>query len=212
MSIELLVSRVTPKAGVFALPLEQQIIKAGIEQPIEVDHLLAQIAHESQGFAKVEENLQYSAKRLLEVFPKYFKSESIAQVYAYNPVKIANRIYANRLGNGTEESGDGYKYRGMGLIQTTGKLNVKLYSIDTYGDMRVLDHPTWLTHPDEAAKSAVWFWKKNGCGKYALKNDIKAVSGIVNRGDPNKVAIGMQDRIYWFNKIRVLRQELFGHV
>lgn len=110
----------------------------------------------------LEENLNYSVEGLVRIFTKYFKDVDPYQ-YARNPEKIANRVYANRMGNANEELGDGWKYRGRGCIQLTGRDNYYNCSLDLFGDATVLiDNPDMVAKdPEIAIKSAIWFWKKN---------------------------------------------------
>jgi putative chitinase len=138
--------------------------------------ITAQCDHESATFTIMTENLNYSAKRLLEVFPKYFNADNVKE-YANQPVKIGNRIYANRMGNGDEQSGDGYKYRGMGYIQLTGKDNYKLY-----GDLLDIDlvHSTvLLLIPSVAVKVAYEFFVQNNILNCT---DIVLVTKKINGG------------------------------
>lgn len=203
MSIETLITEVAPSGAAYAYAFESEMIRAGIVIPLEKAHFLAQVMHESSGLTRFVENMNYSAERLLQVFPRYFDRQS-AKRYGRNPEMIGSRVYANRMGNGPESSGEGYKYRGHGAIQLTGHDNILAYSIFKYGDERVLDNPRLLTLPEDAAGSAVWFWETNGCGPYALANDIVAVSGIINVGTPRASAQsinGLDDRIRWLQKI-----------
>lgn len=208
MSIETVVTQANPPHSYrFALPLEEAIIEGGIIEPLEKAHLLAQIAHESNGFKRLDENLNYSPSALRKTFRKYFTEEEYTK-FAYKPIKIANRVYANRMGNGPEGSGDGYKHRGMGLIQLTGKDNQRAYSFAQYGDDRITQEPALLMLPEDAARSAVWFWKINNCGKYARQNNIEAVSGIINAGSPTRIAHGMESRKKWFDRFMRIQQDL----
>lgn len=139
---------------------------------------LAQCAHESAGFSVLSENLNYSAKSLLVVFPKYFNSSNV-DAYARNPEKIANRVYANRMGNDAE--GDGYKYRGRGYIQLTGKANYQAFAnVSSIPD--VLDNPDKVATPLGGMESAIWFWNVHNLNKYADNDDIKSCTKIVNGG------------------------------
>lgn len=142
-------------------------------------HLLSQVTHESNGFMAVRENLNYSAQGLLKTFPKYFTTGQ-AEAYARKPEKIADRVYANRYGNGPEGSGDGFKYRGGGYIQITFKDNYKQLEKDT--GMQVVATPELLTIPRNAVISALWYWKKNGLSTLADKDDIIAVTKRINGG------------------------------
>jgi len=128
-----------------------------IDTPLRLAHFLAQCHHESNGFRVVEENLNYSAKGLLKTFPKYFNEKS-AEEYEHNKVRIASRVYANRMGNGNEESQDGWRYRGRGYIQLTGKDNYTAFNDRLPEDI--------VSNPDLVATkypmlSAAWFWDKN---------------------------------------------------
>lgn len=153
----------------------------GIDTPLRQAHFIAQIAHESGSFKYRAENLNYSAKALRAVFGKYFTDEQQAIDYARQPEKIANRVYANRLGNGDEQSGEGWKYRGRGLILITGKSNY-----ETCGKAIELD---LVDNPDQVADSAgvavaaaCWFWNSRYLNKYADKDDIKAITKRINGG------------------------------
>lgn len=152
-----------------------------INTKLRLAHFLAQILHESGNLKYKSENLNYSAKALRSVFGKYFKTDEIANQYARRPEKIANRIYANRMGNGDEASGDGWAFRGRGLIQLTGKNNYKLC-----GDSIKLDlikDPDLLINTAEASvKAACWFWNKNNLNELADKDDVKIITKRINGG------------------------------
>lgn len=140
----------------------------------------SQCAHESADFTVKEENLKYSAEGLRRTFPKYFFNPAIAAKYERNPKMIASRVYANRMGNGPEESGDGYTYRGRGFIQLTGKTNYMMFAAAMGRDM------TWtmnfISTDDGAFYSALWFWKKNNCNLVCDKEDIRGLTQIINGG------------------------------
>jgi len=150
-----------------------------VNTPLRIAHFMAQIEHES-GLKPISENLNYSAERLLVIFPKYFISNEDANRYARNPQKIANRVYANRMGNGSETSGDGYKFRGRGFIQITGKDNYTMLSKDTRIDF--LTNPDLLLDEANSMISALWFWNKNKLNELADKNDIVAITKRINGG------------------------------
>lgn len=152
----------------------------GIDTPLRVSHFLAQVIHESSHFKTNVENLNYSASALQSVFKKYFPNEIIANEYARKPEKIANRVYANRMGNGDEASGDGWKYRGRGLIQLTGKNNYTSCKTDMKID--IVKNPDLLLVPEYALKSACWFWNKNNLNQYADKDDIITITKRINGG------------------------------
>lgn len=144
-------------------------------------HFLAQILHESGNLRYKSENLNYSAKALRSVFGKYFKTDAMANEYARKPEKIANKVYANRMGNGDEASGDGWKYRGRGLIQLTGKNNYKACG-EALG-IDLLKMPDLITSdPYICVKSACWFWNKNGLNTFADNDDVKTITKRINGG------------------------------
>lgn len=149
-------------------------------------HFLAQTAHESGGFRVIEENLNYSADGLTKIFPKYFKDKD-PNDYARQPEKIANVVYASRMGNGDTASGDGYRFRGRGLIQLTGKANYSGFAADS--GVSVDEAVKYLSTPQGAVESAAWFWHKNGLNKLADADDVTAVTKKINGG-----TIGLEDR------------------
>ena len=138
--------------------------KFGINTPLRVAHFLAQCGHESGGFRVTQENLNYSAKGLMGIFKKYFPTEAIANQYARQPQKIANKVYANRMANGSEASGDGYKFRGRGYIQFTGRDNYTQFGKAIGED--IVNNPDSVS-TKYALASAAWFWSKNGLNKLA---------------------------------------------
>lgn len=158
-----------------------------IDTPQRVAAFLAQCAHESGGFKFLTENLNYRAVTLRKVFPKYFPDDAIANAYAMQPAKIANRVYGGRMGNGPEESGDGFRYCGRGLIQLTGKQNYMRFaeSIDT----PVEEIPEFLGTFEGAVQSACWFWETNNLNQYADSGDILTMTKRINGG-----TIGLEDR------------------
>ena len=148
---------------------------------IQLAHFAGQLSHESFDFKITSENLNYSAERLLQVFPKYFTKE-LAQRYARKPIWIANRVYANRMGNGDEKSGDGWKYRGRGYIQLTGKKNYEAFSKFIGEDC--VSNPD-LVSLKYALESALWFFFENKiftlC-KDLSDDSIKKVTKKINGG------------------------------
>ena len=139
---------------------------------------IAQVSHESLDFNALEENLNYSADRLMQVFPRYFRGVDVNR-YARTPRAIGSRVYANRMGNGDEASGDGYKYRGRGLIMITGKYNYSDLSKFLFNDDTLIDDPDQLLTNDLAVQSALWFW-----GQMNLQGntDIQYVTRKINGG------------------------------
>ena len=168
----------------------------GISTPIRMIHFLAQCAHESAGFTTTVENMNYSAKRLLQVFPKHF-TPAQAERYARKPSQIANRVYANRLGNGNEASGDGWRYRGRGYIQITGRSNYKAYQDSGLCVGNLMAHPEWLCNSPGRMKSAMWFFMKSGCNELADNDDIEAITRRIN-GALN----GYADRCYYYRRLK----------
>lgn len=144
--------------------------KFGITTPQRVVHLLCQLSHECAGFTVFEENLNYSADGLMKTWPARFTKQK-AMEYARKPQKIANYVYANRMGNGSEASGDGWKYKGRGAIMITGKDNYKAYQNSGYCVGDLLSHPEWLTQKPGAYKSAMWFWMKSGLNEISDLDD-----------------------------------------
>jgi putative chitinase len=158
-----------------------------INTPRRVAAFLAQCAHESGGFKFLKENLNYKAASLRKVFPKYFPNDAIAAQYAGKGEMIANRVYGARMGNGPEETGDGYRYCGRGLIQLTGKDNYSWFAASL--DMPVEDVPEYLGTFEGAVQSACWFWESNNLNEFADKGDILTMTKRINGG-----TIGLEDR------------------
>jgi putative chitinase len=153
---------------------------------------LSQVAHESGGFTATVENLNYSAKGLMGTFKKYFPTEDLAKQYERKPEKIANRVYANRMKNGDEQSGDGYKFRGRGLIQLTGRDNYTKFENDL--GMNLEDTITYLETPNGAVASAGWFWDNNKLNQYCDKDDFVTLTKRINGG-----TIGLEDRKHHYD-------------
>jgi putative chitinase len=165
------------------------------EKRIRIEYFLAQIAHETGGLTRSVENLSYSAKRLIEIWPTRFPTLESAEPYANNPEKLANKVYANRMGNGSPESGDGYRYRGRGYIQITGK--------DGYRNTGLRAGLDLVSHPEKAIETAValriacafWKWKELNplCDLRKFEEVTKRINGAL---------IGYQDRLEWLQKVR----------
>ena len=161
--------------------LEEALPKHGIaDSRLRLAHFFAQVLHESGCMRFDMENLNDSSDALQKVFGKYFTTKEQADGYARNPEKIANRVYAGRMGNGDETSGDGWKYRGRGLIQLTGRSNYKAFA-EWIGDARVMDEPD-LVSTEYAVHSAVFFWDRNDLNRLADKDDVVAVTTRINGG------------------------------
>lgn len=168
----------------------------GIVTPIRQVHFFAQLAHESGEFRYLEENLNYSSARLLQVFPKYFDKDNVT-LYAHHPEKIASRVYSNRMGNGSESSMDGWKYRGRGYLQLTGKSNYESYAASGYCVGDLLSHPEWLCNSPGRMKSAMWYFSSRGCNRLADDDDIKSITRKINGGYN-----GLADRMYYWRKAK----------
>jgi len=170
--------------------------KFGITNPLRLAHFLAQCGHESGGWRAVSENLNYSSKGLMGIFGKYFPTLALAEQYARKPIAIASRVYGNRMGNGAEPTQEGYKFRGRGYIQLTGKDNYS--SFDKFVPEDILGNPD-LVASRYPLMSAAWFFNKNGlwtiCDKGSSETVVTAVTKRVNGG-----TIGLPDRIKHFNE------------
>lgn len=175
--------------------LSQLLPDYEINTPQRIAAFIAQCAHESGNFVAIKENLNYRAVTLRKLFSKYFPTDELAQQYASLPNKqeaIANRIYANRMGNGPEESGDGYRYCGRGLIQLTGKTNYSLFAESL--EISVEEASEYLQTFEGAAQSACWFWESNNLNRFADVGDIKGLTKAINGG-----FIGLEDRVKHYN-------------
>lgn len=161
--------------------LSQEMVKSGIDNPLRICHFLAQLSHESAGFTVIQENLYYSEKGLLKNFGRYFK-DGLEKKYAGKPKLIASRVYANRMGNGAEDTGDGWKYRGRGFIQLTGRANYEKYSKIIFGDSRLLENPDLALDYLVASKIACEFWNDKNLNALADKDNALAITKLINGG------------------------------
>jgi putative chitinase len=168
--------------------------KFGIDTPLKLAHFLAQCGHESGGFRVVNENLNYSASGLRGIFPKYFKEAGLAESYQRNPQKIASRVYGGRMGNGPESTGEGFKFRGRGYIQLTGKDNYTAFGKAINED--VISNPD-LVSTKYPLLSAAWFFSKNCLKRCVDATDatVTSVTKCVNGG-----TIGLPDRLKHFKE------------
>lgn len=182
-----------PDAVISQLP--DTIAKYNITTSLRLAHFLAQCGHESAGFKAVNENLNYSVDGLKRIFSKYFPG-TLAEGYARQPEKIASKVYGNRMGNGNEASKEGWKYRGRGYIQLTGKDNYKAF--DATVDDDILNNPD-LVATKYPLMSAAWFFERGKiwavCDKGSDKSTVTSVTMKVNGG-----TIGLEDRIKHFNE------------
>lgn len=174
--------------------------KYDMDTPLRLSHFWAQCFHES-GLKPIQENLYYSENGLMTIFKKYFPTKSSAVGFVKDPRKIANKVYANRMGNGDEASGDGYKYSGKGFIQITGKANYEALSKDINIDY--VTYPEKLLTEPNALISALWFWNKHNLNAYADKDDIVSITKVINGGQT-----GILDR----KRLLVKYKEIFKEI
>ena len=168
-----------------------------INTPKRIAAFVAQCAHESGGFMVLKENLNYKPATLRKIFPKYFPTDELAQDYCNRPNRqeaIANKVYASRMGNGDESSGDGWRFCGRGLIQLTGRSNYQSFADSL--EMNINDVPAYLATFEGAAQSACWFWETNKLNEFADKgkDGIANLTKRINGG-----YIGLEDRIKHYN-------------
>jgi putative chitinase len=179
----------------WAQELPRAMERTGIVTDERAAMFLAQCAHESAGFTRFVENLNYSAQALIRTWPKRFRTPGEADAYAHQPVRIANRVYADRLGNGPEHSGDGWRYRGRGCIQITGRDNYRRAGVDLRFPLESM--------PEEAAEAplgaaiAAWFWSSRNLNTLADVGDFEAITRRINGG-----ATGLDDRLQWLERAR----------
>jgi len=196
-------NRIFPRAfnpRIIYREIEEKFPRYGVTTPVRIAGFLSQVGHESGGFSLKEENLNYSAKGLRSTFGKYFRSVN-ADNYARQPEKIANYVYANRMGNGTPSSGDGWKYRGRGFIQLTGKNNYTLFARDM--ELTIDEAIEYLESTEGAVESALWFWNRNRLNLYADKRDVRGMTRRINGGYN-----GIDDRIsHWNHLLNVLKDD-----
>ena len=177
----------------YLLPLQQITDYYEISSTAErLAGFLAQVSHESGNFTATIENLNYSAAGLMKTFKKYFPDEATANQYAKKPEKIANRVYSNRMGNGDEASGDGFKFRGRGLIQLTGKTNYSRFCADL--GISLDETVAYAESPAGAVTSAGWFWDNNKLNQWCDKGDFTTLTKRINGG-----TIGLADREHHYH-------------
>ena len=181
----------TPKELIAVMP------KYGIVTPIQKAHFLAQMAHETGGFQHFVENLNYSADRLRVIFPKYFRDAKLAATYVGKPQAIANRVYANRYGNGSEQTGDGFKYRGRGFTHLTFRDNYAQASGNVFGDDRLVHEPDLAAKLPVAADIAGWYWRSRKCNAFADRDDLQGVTRAINGG-----MNGLEQRLVWLKQFK----------
>lgn len=172
-------------------PLNQTFIKYNISTTQRQAAFIGQCQHESNNFRTLEENLNYSADGLMRTWSSRFPSRDVAEQFAQNPEKIANKVYAGRMGN--TQDGDGWAYHGRGIIQLTGRDNYK--NCGTAVGMDLINYPELLVQPNGAALSAGWFWNKHGLNDLADARDYETMTKRINGG-----TLGLEDRIAKINK------------
>lgn len=190
----------TSRAGVFAGPLENAMVEFGILSDEQRARFLANVGHETGGLSVFEENLNYSAERLRVVWPKRFPTLASTAGYARNPVALANKVYAYRMGNGDEKSGDGWRYRGAGMLQLTGRNNHadcgKYFSIplDQVGD--------WLRTPTGGARSAAWYYTDNEL------HHVDTFDHVCDRINLGRETDRVGDSIGWADRLAIYQRAL----
>lgn len=180
-----------PVAGIFVPALNRAMARWKIDSPVRQAAFLAQVGHESGQLRHLVENLNYSAEALVRTWPSRFTALN-AGAYARQPEKIANRVYGGRMGNGQETSGDGWRYRGRGLIQLTGRDNYRA-AAQTLG-LPLLELPELLEQPEHAAQSAAWWWATHGLNELADAGRFSDIGSIINTGQPGRVPHGAAER------------------
>lgn len=170
----------------------------GLKTKERVAMFLAQCGHESAGWTRFEENLNYRAEGLRKTFPKYFKTDEIAAEYARKPQKIASRVYGGRMGNGPESSGDGWTYRGRGCIQLTGKSNYTAFSNDVFGSNKIVENPDLVASDiGICLQSAFWYWKIRNIA--SLEGDVIEATRRIQGGK-----LGLDHRVSLFNSLMAI--------
>lgn len=187
------------KCHLYVDQLNQFMALYGIDTPLSKANFLAQVLHESNEFKATVENLNYSATGLAATWPKRFANSdkspnNVALSIARKPEQIANIVYANRMGNGDVSSGDGWKYRGRGLIQLTGKTNYDVCSKAIGID--IVNNPDKVTNPEVAVETACWFWKRNNLSHLANEGDFERVTRLINGG-----VHGLESRLNYYKKL-----------
>jgi putative chitinase len=185
----------TTRLTAIAEALSRDAVSFGVSTPLRLAHFLAQVAHESAGFTQLEENLSYSTERLMQVWPSRFPTREAANPFARQPFALAERVYGRRLGN--RVAGDGWRYRGRGLIQITGR--------ETYASMALLagldleTTPSLATDPANATRIALAFWRWKACDALADANDLIGITRRINGG-----LTGLDDRTRWLARAKQL--------
>lgn len=167
-------------ADLVAPALAAAATRFGITSDLHVAHWLGHMDVESAGFTRLDENLNYSADRLCAVWPRRFPNATAAHPYAHNPEGLANKAYGGRLGNGDEASGDGWRFRGSGYMQITGRDNFEKTGLLIGLDL--VQHPELLRQPGPAAMASAAFWQEHNLGKLADQDDVQGETQVINGG------------------------------
>lgn len=194
-------------AEAFGPALDAAMAEFEINTTARAAAFLAQILHESARLTRFEENLNYSAQRLMQVWPKRFKTLESATPYARNPEALANFVYSKRMGNGSEASGDGWKFRGQGPIMLTGRDNFRAAGVAL--GLPLEDRPELARQPVEGSRIAAWLWKQAGCNAPADRSDFDGCCDLINMGRKTAAigdAIGYQDRLALYNAAKAVFQ------
>ncbi|WP_313456422.1 glycoside hydrolase family 19 protein [Pseudomonas sp.] len=191
-----------PVAGAFLPALNRAMVRWRIDSLVRQAAFLAQVAHESGQLRNLVENLNYSAEALVRTWPSRFAAQTAA-AYARQPEKIANKAYGGRMGNGPEASGDGWRFRGRGLLQVTGRSNYREAGAGL--GLPLEDEPDLLEQAEHAAQSAAWWWAKHGLNQLADAGRIRDIGSIINTGQPGKTPHGAAERLALYDiALRVL--------
>jgi len=191
-----------PVAGAFLPALNRAMVRWRIDSLVRQAAFLAQVAHESGQLRNLVENLNYSAEALVRTWPSRFNAQTAA-AYARQPEKIANKAYGGRMGNGPEASGDGWRFRGRGLLQVTGRSNYREAGAGL--GLPLEDEPDLLEQAEHAAQSAAWWWAKHGLNQLADAGRIRDIGSIINTGQPGKTPHGAAERLALYDiALRVL--------
>ncbi|WP_449432361.1 glycoside hydrolase family 19 protein [Pseudomonas putida] len=180
-----------PVAGIFLPALNRAMLRWKIDSRLRQAAFLAQVGHESGQLRSLVENLNYSADALVRTWPTRFTTQS-AGAYARQPEKIANKVYGGRMGNGPESSGDGWRYRGRGLLQVTGRSNYR--EVGAGLGLPLEAEPELLEQAEHAAQSAAWWWSKRGLNEMADAGRIRDIGSIINTGQPGRVPHAVAER------------------
>ena len=181
-------------SGAWLAAVQSACAEFQINTPRQIAAFIAQTAHESAGYTRLTENLNYSAEALMRVWPKRFPTKTVADAFARKPELIANQVYSSRMGNGPVQSGDGWKFIGRGLKQLTGRDNYTRCG-NALG-FKLVDNPELLLRPVGASRSAGWFWRVNDCGPLADAGEFEKLTKRINGG-----LIGLEDRKARYDRV-----------